>query len=156
MEKSCANKYSHNPKTTRITKVYIPAIALMHRIEAAMEVVPDMRPISPTLKKEAAARPAVRMEMGTPYNSKNSFGSSGRRNKSNIFPETRNPPAILTKDKVVATAPIQCAGESGIRLVLEWSPEAKRSMPPMAVQPEMAFVTAINGECKAGATPHTT
>ena len=136
--------------------LYIPAMALMHKIEAAMEVVPDMSPISPTPKKEAAARPAVRMTTGTPYNSKNSFGSSGRRNKSNIFPETKNPPAILTNDKTVAMAPIQCAGESGIRLVLEWSPEAKRSMPPIAVQPEIAFVTAIKGECRAGATPHTT
>mmetsp|Transcript_4294 Transcript_4294/g.9367 ORF Transcript_4294/g.9367 Transcript_4294/m.9367 type:complete len:218 (-) Transcript_4294:1554-2207(-) len=128
----------------------------MHKIEAAMEVVPDISSISPTPKNEAATRPAVRTPTGIPYSSKNSFGSSGRRKRSSIFPETRNPPAILTKDNTVATAPIQCAGESGMRLALEWSPEAKRSMPPMAVHPEMAFVTAINGECRAGATPHTT
>ncbi|VEU39758.1 unnamed protein product [Pseudo-nitzschia multistriata] len=66
-----------------------------------------MRPISPTSEKEAAARPATITPTGIPYSSKNSFGSSGRRKRSNIFPETRNPPAILTKDKTVAIAPIQ-------------------------------------------------
>mmetsp|Transcript_27848 Transcript_27848/g.31278 ORF Transcript_27848/g.31278 Transcript_27848/m.31278 type:complete len:210 (+) Transcript_27848:1512-2141(+) len=120
-----------------------------------MEVLPAMRFISPIFKKEDAARPDIRIPTGIPYNSKNSSGSSGRRNKSNIFPDTRNPPAILIKDKPIATAPIQCEGESGMRLAL-CSPEAKRSIPPIAVQPEIAFVTAINGECNAGATPHTT
>ena len=29
------------------------------------------------------------------------------------------------------------------------------TMPPTAVSPEMAFVTDIRGECRAGVTPHT-
>lgn len=35
------------------------------------------------------------------------------------------------------------------------SPPPIRTMPPTAVSPEIAFVTDINGECKAGVTPQT-
>jgi hypothetical protein len=79
----------------------------MHRIEAAIEAVPDMRLKSPSPKKPDTARPDNKMAVGIPYNSKNSFGSSGRRNKSSIFPETRKPPEMLMNDKRVAKAPIQ-------------------------------------------------
>ncbi len=34
-------------------------------------------------------------------------------------------------------------------------PPPKSKIPPAAVKPEIAFVTDINGVCKAGTTPHT-
>ena len=78
------------------------------------------------------------------------MGSSGRRNRSSIFPVMRNPPTMFTKESATAMAPIQCAGESGTSPVASVVPCARRSIPSTAVIPEMAFVTAMSGECRAG------
>ena len=53
------------------------------------------------------------------------------------------------KESSVAIAPIQCDGESGIKLdpLFPW---ANNNMPPSAVIPEMAFVTVylyLLGKC---------
>lgn len=67
-----------------------------------------------------------------------------------IFFVTRKPPVMLTAEIPVASAarvwPVLVGNK----------PPPIAYMPPTAVIPEMAFVTAINGECNAGATPHTT
>ena len=55
---------------------------------------------------------------------------------------------MFTVDKVVAMAPNMVA----VALV----ECAKRCIPPKAVVPEIALVTAIKGECKACVTPMTT
>jgi hypothetical protein len=67
-------------------------------------------------------------------------------NRSNIFPVIRKPPEILMKERTVATAPIQCAGESGIKPLDSLFPCANSSMPPTAVIPEIAFVTIVKRE----------
>jgi hypothetical protein len=55
---------------------------------------------------------------------------------------------MLTADKVVAVAP---------RNVTKGPVEcANKCIPPKAVVPEIAFVTAIKGECKECETPKTT
>ena len=63
---------------------------------------------------------------------------------------------MFTNERTVAIAPIQCAGVSGIKLFVPVASCPNKYMPPTAVIPDMAFVTAISGECKAGATPQTT
>ena len=67
---------------------------------------------------------------------------------SSIFVVTMKPPTMFTVDKVVASAPSMVTP----KLVLC----ANRCIPPKAVVPEMAFVTAMSGECRACVTPITT
>lgn len=60
------------------------------------------------------------------------------------------PPKMLTAESVTAAAP-SISPEVDGRM-----PPPMIAPPPSAVVPEIAFVTAISGECSAGATPHTT
>ena len=54
--------------------------------------------------------------------------------------------------QVVGSAPDPT--EAGV--VVGTMPPPMAYMPPTAVMPEMALVTAISGECSAGTTPQTT
>mmetsp|Transcript_19190 Transcript_19190/g.61044 ORF Transcript_19190/g.61044 Transcript_19190/m.61044 type:complete len:294 (+) Transcript_19190:1971-2852(+) len=60
------------------------------------------------------------------------------------------PPVMLTVDTSTDRAPSHCAEVEGTR------PPPMMAKPPTAVKPDTAFVTAIRGECSAGATPQTT
>lgn len=57
---------------------------------------------------------------------------------------------MLTVEMSTAAAP------SASALVCGTSPGPMRYMPPSAVKPEMALVTAIRGECREWDTPLTT
>ena len=57
---------------------------------------------------------------------------------------------MLTAEMPVAVAASSSAVVDGTM------PPPIAYMPPTAVMPEMAFVTAMSGECSAGTTPHTT
>ena len=59
------------------------------------------------------------------------------------------PPPMLTADTSTAAAARACAAERGTM------PPPASTMPPTAVRPEMALVTDMSGECRAGVTPHT-
>ena len=55
---------------------------------------------------------------------------------------------MFTKDRVVAMAPIQCAGESGTIEVESPFPWASSSIPPTAVIPGAFFVHGYCGSSK--------
>jgi hypothetical protein len=59
------------------------------------------------------------------------------------------PPPMLTAEATIAPAASVWAGVLGSR------PPPASTMPPTAVRPEMALVTDMRGECRAGVTPHT-
>ena len=61
-----------------------------------------------------------------------------------------NPPEILIEDINVAMA------ASDVAVLLGSSPPPIITRPPAAVIPEIALVTDMRGECRAGVTPHTT
>ena len=60
-----------------------------------------------------------------------------------------NPPPMLIADVSTAAPASACEGVPGSR------PPPASTTPPTAVRPEMAFVTDMRGECRAGVTPHT-
>lgn len=62
---------------------------------------------------------------------------------------TRKPPPILTAETRVARAAMLCGTVDGS------IPPPMSIKPPTAVIPEIAFVTDMRGECKAGVTPQT-
>ena len=68
---------------------------------------------------------------------------------SNILLVTRKPPQILMVEMKVAAVP------KAWGIVCGRTPPPINRRPPTAVMPEMALVTDIRGECKAGVTPHT-
>ncbi len=71
-------------------------------------------------------------------------------NMSSIRFVIRNPPAMLTletRTAILASIEDVVSGNS---------PPPIRARPPIAVVPEMALVTDIRGECRAGETPQTT
>lgn len=63
---------------------------------------------------------------------------------------TRKPPEMLIVEIRTAPAPINSDVVCGTR------PGPNRYMPPTAVSPEIALVTAMSGECSAWVTPRTT
>lgn len=63
---------------------------------------------------------------------------------------TKKPPEMLTVEISTAPAPTHSAVVCGTKL------GPSRYMPPTAVRPEMALVTAMRGECRACVTPSTT
>lgn len=62
--------------------------------------------------------------------------------------DLKDAPTIFTVERVVAAAPKKLT--LGLLLC------ASKWIPPRAVVPEIAFVTAIRGECKECVTPRTT
>ena len=60
-----------------------------------------------------------------------------------------NPPTMLTDDMTTAAKPRACGTLPGS------TPPPQMIMPPAAVMPEIAFVTDMRGEWRAGATPQT-
>mmetsp|Transcript_9168 Transcript_9168/g.18357 ORF Transcript_9168/g.18357 Transcript_9168/m.18357 type:complete len:208 (-) Transcript_9168:1630-2253(-) len=151
------------PRPTPATPMALPALAvfcdarlaiavMQHRADA-MPVTADADPRSPKVPVAANPIPAAKMPKGMPYSSKYSLGSSGLLKRSSIFPATAKPPAMLTKLSAVAAAPAIPAPSAG-RIPFEC--DARRDIPPTAVMPLMAFVTAMRGLCSAGATPQTT
>ena len=61
-----------------------------------------------------------------------------------------NPPEMLIEDINAAKA------ASDVAVLLGRSPPPIITRPPAAVMPEIALVTDMRGECRAGVTPHTT
>ena len=61
-----------------------------------------------------------------------------------------NPPEMLIEDIKVAKA------ANDVAVLLGRYPPPIITRPPAAVIPEIALVTDIKGECRAGVTPHTT
>jgi len=59
------------------------------------------------------------------------------------------PPTMFTDDMTTATNPRAWGAVAGKM------PPPQMIIPPAAVKPEIAFVTAMRGEWSAGATPHT-
>ena len=80
-----------------------------------------------------------------------SGGSVGLLNRSSIRWATTNPPPILIAEIPVAVnaqtfaAPPVVAATAPLHAI----------RPPTTVRPEIAFVTAMRGECRAGRTPRT-
>eukprot|EP00982_Pelagococcus_subviridis_P009672 30937-Pelagococcus_subviridis.AAC.30 len=68
---------------------------------------------------------------------------------SSIRPVMKNPPAMFTALIATAAAAAVAATVSGR------SPPRMSSSAPIAVIPEIAFVTDISGECSAALTPLT-
>ena len=56
---------------------------------------------------------------------------------------------------LIAEMPVAVAASTW-PVVVGTTPPPIAYMPPTAVMPEIALVTAISGECSAGTTPHTT
>lgn len=75
--------------------------------------------------------------------------SLGLLNMSNILCVTTNPPPMFTLEMKAAMAAREVMVLSGVY------PPPMSSIPPTAVMPEMALVTDMRGECRAGVTPHT-
>lgn len=69
---------------------------------------------------------------------------------SNMRLVIMNPPEMLIEDIKVARAANEVA------VLFGRYPPPIITSPPAAVIPEIAFVTDIRGECRAGVTPHTT
>ena len=61
-----------------------------------------------------------------------------------------NPPVMLILETSVATA------ANDVAVLLGSTPPPIRTNPPAAVMPDMALVTDIRGEWRAGVTPQTT
>ena len=78
-------------------------------------------------------------EDGTTRQEKKQLHKTKQRRKDKL---TRKPPEMLTVEISTAPAPSHSAGVCGT------SPGPSRYMPPTAVSPEMAFVTAMRGECR--------
>lgn len=68
---------------------------------------------------------------------------------SNILWVTTNPPPMLMLEMKAASA------ARVVTVSLGMYPPPMRSIPPTAVIPEMALVTDMSGEWRAGLTPHT-
>ena len=75
--------------------------------------------------------------------------SLGRLNMSNILCVTTKPPPMFMDEMKAAKAANVWMVSVGM-----YPPPINKS-PPTAVVPEMALVTDMRGECKAGLTPHT-
>mmetsp|Transcript_10109 Transcript_10109/g.33400 ORF Transcript_10109/g.33400 Transcript_10109/m.33400 type:complete len:269 (+) Transcript_10109:1469-2275(+) len=110
--------------------------------------------IAPTPPTESPTVPRVARPSAGAADSR-SVGPSGAflepLKRSRVLNVTRKPPAMFTAEMSTATAPSASVGDSGTT----W-PGSSSATPPSAVMPEMAFVTAMSGECSAGATPQTT
>lgn len=73
----------------------------------------------------------------------------GRLNMSNILCVTTNPPPMLILEmKAARVARV-------VTVSLGMYPPPISSIPPTAVIPEIALVTDMRGEWRAGDTPHT-
>jgi hypothetical protein len=70
-------------------------------------------------------------------------------NISNMRFVTRKPPEMLMQLTKAAPADNICTGVCGT------IPPPMSNSPPTAVVPEIAFVTDMSGECRAGVTPQT-
>lgn len=68
---------------------------------------------------------------------------------SNILCVTTKPPPMLILEIKAARAARVVMVSFGMY------PPPMSNMPPTAVMPEIALVTDMRGECKAGVTPHT-
>ena len=68
---------------------------------------------------------------------------------SSILLVTRNPPPMLMEEMKAAPRANAWGVLDGVK------PPPIRQRAPAAVVPEIAFVTDMRGECRAGVTPHT-
>lgn len=115
----------------------------------------------------AARKPPVNTTAGNEYNQEYSGGSLGpvrrsvfilrlagyqnpRLNMSNMRLVITKPPATFTLASSTAKAPSVCG------IVPGKYPPPITKRPPIPTIPDIALVTLMSGECKAGATPHTT